>query len=62
MKKYFIIRILVILLYIGVIWYGFTEQSPKGYIVISLGLVAGVIINYFNYRVNFKNRMEQQNK
>ncbi|HLU23079.1 MAG TPA: hypothetical protein VKZ77_11490 [Bacillaceae bacterium] len=62
MKKYFIIRILVVLLYIAVLWYGLRERTNTGYIVIAVGLVAGLVINYFNYRINLKDRLEQKNK
>jgi len=62
LKKYFIIRILVVLLYIAVLWYGLRERTNTGYIVIAVGLVAGLVINYFNYRINLKDRLEQKNK
>lgn len=62
MKKYFIIRILVVLLYIAVLWYGLSVRNNIGYAVIIIGMIAGLIINYLNYRVNFKGKFEQQNK
>lgn len=58
-KTYFTIRILVVFLYIGVIWYGFTARTNFSYGVIIAGMVAGLIINYFNYKVNFKGKIEQ---
>ncbi|WP_186324596.1 hypothetical protein [Lederbergia graminis] len=52
----------MVLLYIAVLWYGLRERTNTGYIVIAVGLVAGLVINYFNYRINLKDRLEQKNK
>ncbi|MBS4178919.1 hypothetical protein [Lederbergia citrea] len=62
MKKYFLIRILVVFLYIAVLWYGLKVQTNVGYIVIAVGMILGLIINYINYRVNFKGRLDQNKK
>ncbi|MBS4224065.1 hypothetical protein [Lederbergia citrea] len=62
MKKYFLIRILVVFLYIAVLWYGLKVQTNVGYIVIAVGMILGLVINYINYRVNFKGRMDQNKK
>lgn len=62
MKKYFLIRILVVLLYVGVLWYGLSVRNNTGYTVIIIGMIVGLVINYVNYRVNFKGKFEQQNK
>ncbi|KRG11890.1 hypothetical protein ACA30_19670 [Virgibacillus soli] len=58
MKKYFIIRILVVFLYIAVLWYGLTARTNTGYAVIIIGMLAGLGINYWNYRVNLKGTLE----
>ncbi|MBP1913891.1 hypothetical protein J2Z23_000828 [Lederbergia galactosidilyticus] len=58
MKKYFIIRILVVFLYIAILWYGLTARTNTGYAVIIIGMLAGLGINYWNYRVNLKGTLE----
>lgn len=59
MKNYFIIRILVVLLYAAVLIYGLKVRNNVGYIVIAVGMVLGMVINYINYRVNFKGKFDQ---
>ncbi|MCJ7841108.1 hypothetical protein MUB24_09390 [Lederbergia sp. NSJ-179] len=58
MKKYFTIRILVVFLYIGVLWYGLSTRTNVGYAVIIVGLLAGLAINYWNYQANLKGKLE----
>jgi len=62
MKKYLVIRILVVFIYIAVLWYGLSRRTDLGYSVIIIGLLAGMIINYINYRVNFKGKFDQKNE
>lgn len=53
------IRFLVILLYIAVFWYGLSTRSNLGYIVMIVGVIVGLVINYFNYQINLKGKLNQ---
>lgn len=53
------IRFLVILLYIAVFWYGLSTRSNVGYIVMIVGVIVGLVINYFNYQINLKGKLNQ---
>ncbi|MEK3889282.1 hypothetical protein [Bacillus sp. FSL K6-3431] len=62
MKKYFIIRILILLFYVACLWYGLKMRSDAGYILAGGGVVLGLVLNYINYRVNFKGKFDQPQK
>ncbi|WP_230200181.1 hypothetical protein [Bacillus niameyensis] len=37
-----------------------STRTKMGYAVIVVGMLVGLIINYFNYRINLKGKMGQQ--
>lgn len=59
MKQYFIIRILILLFYVACIWYGMKVRTNVGYIILIVGVILGLVLNYINYRVNFKGKFDQ---
>lgn len=62
MKKYFMIRIAIFLFYMAALWYGFTVKNNVGYTVMISAVLIGLVLNYINYRVNYKAKFVDQDK
>ncbi|MFK4996810.1 hypothetical protein ACI2OX_02525 [Bacillus sp. N9] len=60
MKKYFIIRILILFMYVACLWYGLKVRTNFGYTIVVVGVLIGLVLNYINYRVNYKPLLQQQ--
>lgn len=61
-KKYFLIRFLILLMYVAGIIYALIKKTDVSYIVAASGVVLGVILNIVNYKVNYKPIIEEQMK